>query len=245
MDTDEVLSSRQDEPHDHISLLPKISVDDTGHNIQPSIHHIQTKQDIQPGMPDIEGMLGMQKEEREEEPIEDEKDDDNWTEYAEPSRKSRRGRKSDFKPSAGVKKRSRGKAFSPIQYSILIRCQKLQQYPSREQIAAVANFARLEPARVKVWFQNARQRGVNLDADLMELPVDPADILGGVVSAMPEKPEPIAFAPHPFSHKDELPPPLIAQKREVAVQCDLIPERLLGMLARGELDYLLEEGERG
>ncbi|KAG9392541.1 Homeobox domain [Carpediemonas membranifera] len=194
----------------HISLLPKIPVEP----------------DHAPSAPPMPTLL-VDKEAR------DEEKNATWPGDFKPELPHKPGTFRDRRRENGGIRKQRGKAFNPMQYSVLYHCHKAQAYPSREAIAAIATYANLDTAKVKVWFQNARQRGIP-DVALMPLPVDPLDIMAGkVTSELPI--QPYHEGPHEI-----LPPPFIPplEKLDVGVQCSLIPSRFLEMLERGELDHL-------
>ncbi len=127
-------------------------------------------------------------------------------------------------------KNRRGKAFTPMQYSALIKCLTAESYPNREQLTRIASYVNLAPDRVKVWFQNARVRGISAEMALMDVPATASEILSG--TAPPNEDMLCTEAPPP---PGQAPVPT----RDSSTQCAIMPPTLIRLWESGALNSIL------
>ncbi len=113
-------------------------------------------------------------------------------------------------------------------------CLRAESYPNRDQVLNVAQFVGLAPDRVKVWFQNARVRGVSQEAGIVELKVTAEQILDGTAPKPIEEMGPAG--PQATPPVETEPVPVLA----MGVQCDIIPPALIRLFESNALSSIIK-----
>ncbi|KAG9393851.1 Homeobox domain [Carpediemonas membranifera] len=137
---------------------------------------------------------------------------------------------------------SRGRAFRPTQYSALIKCYKVQNYPSRDQLANIAQFVDLSVEKCKIWFQNCRVRGIPDQSGVVDIPVTGEQILDGSARTVQDA---VPLTTGTGVDGPTTAPFEAAYSIDREVQCSLMSERLIKMYEEGALDHVLSQHKFG